>query len=67
MNGLKSTIAYLDENDFERIHEASCKILKETGVVFKDDEAVELFKKHGAYYVPTLSTMRKSTRSRPVR
>lgn len=46
--GLKSTVSLLDFADFERIHEASLKILQETGIVFQCDEAVELFKKHGA-------------------
>lgn len=45
---LKSTINYFDETDFDRIHEASLKILEETGMVFQEDHAVELLKKHGA-------------------
>ena len=45
---MKSLLAYLDQNDFERIHAASCKVLEETGVVFHDDEVCDLFKKHGA-------------------
>ncbi|MEG1869145.1 MAG: trimethylamine methyltransferase family protein, partial [Clostridiales bacterium] len=47
-SGLKSTMEFLESKDFGRIHEASLKILKETGIVFQDDNAVELFKKHGA-------------------
>lgn len=48
LSGLKSNLGYLDQGDFERIHEASLKILEETGVVFHDDEVCELFKSHGA-------------------
>ena len=33
---------------FPQIHESSLKILKETGVRFHHDEALSLFKKHGA-------------------
>jgi trimethylamine---corrinoid protein Co-methyltransferase len=31
-----------------RIHEATLKLLEETGVVFEHDEALEIFKQHGA-------------------
>lgn len=34
--------------DYQRIHDASLKILRETGVVFHSPEAIELFKQHGA-------------------
>lgn len=47
-NGLFSTIRFIEERDYDRIHQASLKILEETGVVFQSDEAVEIFKKHGA-------------------
>ena len=47
-NGLFSTINFLEIRDYERIHTASLKILAETGVVFQNNEAVELFKKYGA-------------------
>lgn len=47
-NGLYSTLRFIEEKDYDRIHEASLKILAETGVVFQLDEAVEIFKKHGA-------------------
>ncbi len=47
-NGLQATVSLLEFKDYERIHEASLKILRETGIVFQCDEAVELFKKHGA-------------------
>lgn len=32
----------------ERLHQASLKILAETGVIFESNEAVEIFKRHGA-------------------
>ena len=38
----------INQEDYQRIHEASLKILRETGVVFHSQEAIELFKKHGA-------------------
>ena len=47
-SGLFSTIHFLEERDYDRIHQASLKILADTGVVFQNDEAVEIFKKHGA-------------------
>ena len=39
---------FLQAKDVEFIHEQSAKLLKETGCVFEDDRAVEIFKKHGA-------------------
>lgn len=47
-SGLFSTIRFLEDRDYDRIHRASLKILAETGVVFQNDKAVEIFKKHGA-------------------
>lgn len=38
----------ITQEDCQRIHEASLKILRETGVAFHSQEAIELFKKHGA-------------------
>jgi trimethylamine--corrinoid protein Co-methyltransferase len=38
----------INQKDYQRIHEASLKILKETGVAFHSQEALDLFKKHGA-------------------
>jgi trimethylamine--corrinoid protein Co-methyltransferase len=38
----------LPENYYQKIHDASLKILKETGVVFHSDLALDIFKKHGA-------------------
>jgi trimethylamine--corrinoid protein Co-methyltransferase len=38
----------ISQEDYQRIHEASLKILRETGVAFHSQEAIELFKQHGA-------------------
>ncbi|UQZ88354.1 trimethylamine methyltransferase [Deltaproteobacteria bacterium Smac51] len=38
----------LTTEDINKIHQASMAILKETGIVFNDDECVEIFKKSGA-------------------
>ena len=38
----------VSDDDLSRIHEASLKLLKETGCVFHSQEALEIFKKHGA-------------------
>jgi len=38
----------IGEGDYEKFHEATLKILKETGVKFIHDEVLALFKKHGA-------------------
>lgn len=46
-NGLKSSIRFFDDKDFGRIHDASLRLLRETGIVFHDDRAVELFKARG--------------------
>lgn len=45
---LKSRMEVLTKEDLMRVHEATLKILRETGVVFHNDEAIEVFKKHGA-------------------
>lgn len=45
---LRSKLEFISKKDYTRIHEASLKILAETGVAFHDDEALALFKKHGA-------------------
>jgi len=44
---LKSRLEVVAKKDLSRIHDASLKILKETGVVFNNDEALEIFKSHG--------------------
>jgi len=45
---LKTKLEVLAKEDFSRVHNASLKILKECGVVFKCQEAVDIFKHHGA-------------------
>ena len=45
---LKSRLEVLTKDDLLRVHEATLKILRETGVVFHSEEAIEIFKKHGA-------------------
>jgi trimethylamine---corrinoid protein Co-methyltransferase len=44
---LKSWMEVISKEDFQRIHDASLKILRETGIVFHSKEALEIFKKHG--------------------
>jgi trimethylamine--corrinoid protein Co-methyltransferase len=44
MNRLK----VISDNDMAWIHDASLKIMEETGVVFNSDDALAIFKKHGA-------------------
>ncbi len=46
--GLKTRLEVISKEDYNRIHEASIKILEETGVVFQSAEALEIFKNHGA-------------------
>lgn len=45
---LKLRLNVISEGDYSRIHEATVKILSETGVVFHSEEALEVFRKHGA-------------------
>ncbi len=45
---VKLKVEVLSKEDCTRVHEACLKILEETGIVFHGDQAVELFKKHGA-------------------
>ncbi|MDP4127988.1 MAG: trimethylamine methyltransferase family protein, partial [Bacillota bacterium] len=45
---LKTKLEVLSSDDLQRVHQASLKILSETGVVFMNDESLEIFKKHGA-------------------
>lgn len=45
---IRPRINVIAKEDFVRIHEASLKILKKTGVVFNHDAALSVFKKHGA-------------------
>lgn len=43
---LKTKLEVLSKEDIARVHDASLKILKESGVVFKCQEALDVFKKH---------------------
>jgi len=45
---LHTKLEILSPENLTRVHEASLKILKETGVVFKCPEALDIFKQHGA-------------------
>ncbi|KUO50150.1 MAG: trimethylamine--corrinoid methyltransferase [Desulfitibacter sp. BRH_c19] len=45
---LKTKLEVISKEDFTRIHDASIKILQETGIVFHHKEVLEIFKKHGA-------------------
>ncbi len=38
----------LSEEELTKIHEATLWILKEVGIAFQEDEALQIFKKHGA-------------------
>ena len=44
---LKTKLEVLSQEDIARTHDASLKILKESGVVFKCREALDIFKQHG--------------------
>lgn len=44
----KPNVKVIDGDQYQRIHDASVKVLEETGVRFENDEALEIFKKHGA-------------------
>ncbi|MGN0962232.1 MAG: trimethylamine methyltransferase family protein [Clostridia bacterium] len=43
-----SKIEALNRDELLKTHDATLKVLEQTGVVFDDEEAMELFKKHGA-------------------
>lgn len=45
---MKQTYNFGNREEIEKIHENTLRILKEIGVVFYCEEAVEIFKKHGA-------------------
>ncbi|MDA8228528.1 MAG: trimethylamine methyltransferase family protein [Desulfitobacterium hafniense] len=45
---LKTRLEVLTKEDFNRVHETSLKILRETGVVFHSEEVLKIFQKHGA-------------------
>lgn len=38
----------VDDTELPRIHEATIKILEETGIIFEHEEVIDIFKKHGA-------------------
>ncbi|SCX81904.1 trimethylamine methyltransferase family protein [Desulfoluna spongiiphila] len=37
----------LTQEDFTRVHDSAMDLLKNTGIVFNDDEAIDIFKKNG--------------------
>ena len=39
---------YVSTSDVELLHEYSLKVMQEVGVSFASEEALEIFKKHGA-------------------
>lgn len=43
-----SRLKVITDEDMSWIHEASLKILQDTGVLYHNDEALDIFKKHGA-------------------
>jgi len=43
-----SRLKVITDEDMSWIHEASLKILQDTGVIYHNDEALDIFKKHGA-------------------
>ena len=45
---LKTKLEILSDDKLVRVHDASLKILAETGVLFKCSEALDIFKQHGA-------------------
>ena len=44
---MKSYEKYISKQAVEKIHEQTLRILDEVGVKFENQEAVEVFKKHG--------------------
>jgi len=48
---LKTKLEVISQNDHQMIHDASIKILEETGVAFHSEEALEICKSHGAKVV----------------
>lgn len=41
-------IKVIEEKYLQQIHDASLKVLKETGIRFRNEKVIDLFKKHGA-------------------
>ena len=48
MIDLAGSIRIFNKSKLGRIHDATVKVLEETGVIFKSEEALEIFKRHGA-------------------
>ena len=46
--GKRPKIEVIDQIVLQKIHNASLKILKETGIRFFNEEVIKIFKKHGA-------------------
>ncbi len=45
---IRADLEVISKKDYPRLHEASLKVLKENGVVFHSEAALEIFKQHGA-------------------
>jgi trimethylamine--corrinoid protein Co-methyltransferase len=45
---MENRLRAISSNDLERIHEATVKVLAETGIAFRSAETRAIFKKHGA-------------------
>jgi len=45
---LNNSFEVISRNDFDKIHDASIKILEETGIRFHGPKALEMFRNHGA-------------------
>jgi D-lactate dehydrogenase len=48
MTLVTTRLEVISNQQIDDLHQASLKILNETGIVFKSEEAVEIFKNHGA-------------------
>ena len=48
MAGIISKLRVFDRNDLQRIHDATVNLLENTGIQFQHEEALEIFKRHGA-------------------
>ena len=45
---LKPKLEVISGDDFEMIHQATLRLLEDTGIVFHRDEVLKIFKDHGA-------------------
>ena len=45
---LNNTLEVIGKDQFDKIHNASLKILKETGIQFHSQDALDMFKEKGA-------------------